>query len=107
MRPDAINYGAVGFGRVVSPEAWLSTWSGLSSRAEIREDRRRMTLPALVLDYAGDNAIYPSDTEHIVQSLASKRIERRTIDGDHYGFPTERGRDVALEEVVAWLRKTA
>jgi len=34
-RPDWINYGAVGFGRVVSPEAWLSTWSGLSSRAEI------------------------------------------------------------------------
>ena len=35
-RPDWINYGAVGFGRVVSPEAWLSTWSGLSSQ---RRDR--------------------------------------------------------------------
>ena len=104
-RPDLINYGPVGFARVVSPEAWLSTWSGLSSRAEIRETGARMTLPAFVLDYAGDNAIYPSDTEHIVSSLASKQVERRTIDGDHYGFPTERGRDVALEEVVAWLKK--
>jgi hypothetical protein len=65
-----------------------------------------MTLPALVLDYAGDNAIYPSDTEHIVASLGSAQVERRTIAGDHYGFPAERGRDVALEEVVAWLRKT-
>jgi len=105
-RPDLINYGPVGFARVVSPEAWLSTWSGLRSRAEIAETGARMTLPALVLDYAGDNAIYPSDTEHIVRSLASPRIERRTIDGDHYGFPAERGRDFALEEVVAWLRKT-
>src|SRR5205823_3496098 len=48
VRPDWINYGAVGFGRVVAPEAWLSTWSGLSSRANILETGARMTLPALV-----------------------------------------------------------
>jgi hypothetical protein len=106
-RPDLINYGPVGFARVVSPEAWLSTWSATHSRAEISATGRRMTLPALVLDYAGDNAIYPRDTEHIVGSLGSKQVERRTIAGDHYGFPTEGGRDAALEEVVAWLRKTA
>jgi hypothetical protein len=106
-RPDLINYGPVGFARVVSPEAWLSTWSGLSSQAEIQTTGARMTLPALVVDYTGDNAIYPSDTDHIVRSLASRRIERRSIDGDHYGFPTERGRDAALEEIVTWLRKTA
>jgi hypothetical protein len=105
-RPDLINYGPVGFARVVSPEAWLSTWSGLSSRAEIERTGARMSLPALVIDYARDNAIFPSDTEHIVRSLASRQVERRTIDGDHYGFPSERGRDAALEEVVAWLRKT-
>ena len=106
-RPDLINYGPVGFARVVSPEAWLSTWSANHSRAELSATGPRMTLPALVLDYAGDNAIYPSDTEHIARSLGSKQVERRTVDGDHYGFPAERGRDVALEEVVAWLRKTA
>jgi len=106
-RPDLINYGPVGFARVVSPEAWLSTWSATHSRAEISATGPRMTLPALVIDYAGDNAIHPSDTEHIVRSLGSKQVERRTLDGDHYGFPTERGRDAALEEVVAWLRKTA
>jgi hypothetical protein len=105
-RPDLINYGPVGFARVVSPEAWLSTWSATSSRAEIAATGPRMRLPALVVDYAGDNAIFPSDTEHIVRSLGAPRIERRTIDGDHYGFPAERGRDFALEEVVAWLRKT-
>ena len=105
-RPDLINYGAVGFSRVVAPEAWLSTWSGLSSRAEIALTGARMTLPALVIEYTADNAIFPSDTEHITRSLGSRQIERRAIDGDHYGFPAERGRDGALEEIVSWMRKT-
>ncbi len=106
-RPDLINYGPVGFARVVAPEAWLSTWSGLSSRAELASTGARMTLPALVIDYTGDNGIFPSDTEHIVASLGSRRSERRSFDADHYGFPAERGRDAALEEIVSWIRKTA
>jgi len=105
-RPDLINYGPVGFSRVVAPEAWLSTWSGLSSRAEIAQTGRRMTLPALVIQYTGDNAIFPSDTDLIARSLGSRQVERRAIDGDHYGFPVEVGRDGALEEIVAWIRKT-
>ncbi len=40
-RPDWINYGAVGFGRVVSPEAWLSTWSALSSNATVASLNQR------------------------------------------------------------------
>jgi len=103
-RPDIINYGAVGFSRVVSPEAWLSTWSGLTSQAEISRTGRRMTLPALVVDYRGDNGILPSDTERIAASLASGQVARRSVPGDHYGFPAETGRDAAVEEVVSWLR---
>jgi hypothetical protein len=104
-RPDVINYGAVGFSRVVSPEAWLSTWSGTHSRAEVAKTGARMTLPALVIQYGGDNAIFPSDSELIARSLASHDVERRTVDGDHYGFPAARGRDAAVEEVIAWLRR--
>jgi hypothetical protein len=106
-RPDLINYGPVGFARVVAPEAWLSTWSGLSSRAELVSTGARMTLPALVIDYTGDNGIFPSDTEHIVASLGSRQSERRSFDADHYGLPAESGRDAALEEIVSWIRKTA
>jgi hypothetical protein len=105
-RPDLINYGPVGFSRVVAPEAWLSTWSGLSSRAEIASTGPGMTLPALVIQYSGDNAIFPSDTEAIVSALGSKRVERRVFDADHYGFPSDSGRDAALEEIVSWLRKS-
>lgn len=105
-RPDIINYGPVGFSRMVSPEAWLSTWSGTASQAEIARTGPRMTLPALVVEYTGDNAIFPSDTQHIVDSLGSTEIRRKSVPGDHYGFPAETGRDGAVEEVVAWLRAT-
>ncbi len=102
-RPDIINYGAVGFSRMVSPEAWLSTWSGTASQAEIARTGARLTLPALVVEYAGDNAIFPSDSQLIVDSIASTEITRKTLPGDHYGFPADVGRDGAVEEVIAWL----
>ena len=76
VRPDAINYGAVGFGRVVSPEAWLSTWSGLSSRAEIEKTGARMTLPCLLVAYDGDNGIFPSDQDLIARSLGTRELAR-------------------------------
>ena len=105
-RPDWINYGAVGFGRVVAPEAWLSTWSGLSSQAEIAVTGGRMTLPALQVVYSGDNCIYPSDDELIASSLATTRLDRATVPGDHYGFPTGLGRDPATRLVADWITAT-
>jgi len=105
-RPDWINYGAVGFGRVVAPEAWLSTWSGLSSQAEIAITGRRMTLPALQITYAGDNCIYPSDDELIASSLGTTQLDRATVPGDHYGFPAATGRDNATRLVADWITAT-
>ncbi len=105
-RPDWINYGAVGFGRVVAPEAWLSTWSGLSSRAEIARTGARMTLPALQVVYAADNCIYPSDDALIASSLATDTFQRITVPGDHYGFPVESGRDRATRAVADWITST-
>jgi hypothetical protein len=105
-RPDWINYGAVGFGRVVSPEAWLSTWSGLSSRASIEHTGKGMTLPALVVAYTGDQGIFPSDTELIAASLGSTTVDRAEVDADHYGFPAETGRDAAVGIVAEWVRST-
>jgi hypothetical protein len=105
VRPDWINYGAVGFGRMVAPEAWLSTWSGLSSRAEIARTGPRMTLPALMISYSGDHCIFPSDNEHLARSLGTRQLERLEIDADHYGFPAETGRDAAVAAMVDWLRR--
>ena len=105
VRPDWINYGAVGFGRMVAPEAWLSTWSALASRAEISETGRRMTLPCLHIAYTGDHCIFPSDHDLVVGALASRDLSRVEIDADHYGFPAEKGRDAAVAAIVEWLRR--
>jgi hypothetical protein len=104
VRPDWINYGAVGFGRVVSPEAWLSTWSGLSSRASIERTGPGMTLPALVVSYSGDHGIFPSDTDLIATAIAAPRVDRVEIDSDHYGLPS--GRDDAVAAVADWIDAT-
>ena len=103
VRPDWINYGAVGFGRVVAPEAWLSTWSGLSSRADILQTGARMTLPALAVSYSGDHAIYPSEQDAIVGALGSSDLSRVEVDGDHYGFPSATGREPAVAAIADWL----
>ena len=103
-RPDWINYGAVGFGRVVSPEAWLSTWSGLSSRAEIPTTGARMTLPSLLVSYTGDTCVFPSDDELIASSLATTAgSTAAVVAADHYGFPVEPGREVATRTIADWI----
>jgi hypothetical protein len=102
-RPDWINYGAVGFGRVVSPEAWLSTWSGLASRAEISTTGSRMTLPSLLVSYTGDTCVFPSDDDLIATSLATDRLDRAQVAADHYGFPAEQGREVATRTIADWI----
>jgi hypothetical protein len=106
VRPDLINYGAVGFGRVVSPEAWLSTWSGISSRAEIEKTGPRMTLPCLLVAYSGDNGIFPSDQELIARSLGTRALARAEVPGDHYGFPSQTGRDAAAAAIADWLKRS-
>jgi hypothetical protein len=132
VRPDWINYGAVGFGRIVSPEAWLSTWSGLSSRASIERAGSGMTLPALIVTYSGDHCVFPSDTDLIASSLGAPRVDRVEIDADHYGFrsPSQApapaaadgkaaaagfrssesgspdGRDHAVAAIADWIRAT-
>jgi len=104
-RPDWFNYGPVGFGRVVSPEAWLSTWSGISSRAEISRTGRRIQLPCLLVGYAGDNSIFPEDQDAIAASLGSPDVTRVEVPGDHYGFPVAVGREAALAALVDWLAR--
>jgi hypothetical protein len=64
-----------------------------------------MTLPALLISYTADNAIFPSDAELVARSLGSAAVARVALEADHYGFPPERGRDAAIEEIAAWLRR--
>src|SRR5207253_10732579 len=49
-RPDLTNYMEFGFARVCTPRAWLSTWSALSSNADVLVNAPRVTVPSLVVN---------------------------------------------------------
>jgi alpha-beta hydrolase superfamily lysophospholipase len=106
-RPDLTNAGPVGFGRLATPDAWLSTWSGLSTRAAIRLTGPDIHLPVLLVSYTADNSVFPSDIRAIAESLRSADTARVDVEADHFGYApgTEerRGGREAAEAIVAWL----
>jgi pimeloyl-ACP methyl ester carboxylesterase len=84
-RPDLFNYHAFGLSRVVTPQAWLSTWSGLSSNANLIRNLPRVAVPTLVVGAMADQDIFISDAraELAASGAADKRLE--FIDGaDHF-----------------------
>jgi len=60
-RPDLANYSPFGLGRIVTPDAWLSTWSGLSSYAKMASNLTKVDVPTLVVGANGDQDIFISD----------------------------------------------
>ncbi|WP_157120427.1 alpha/beta hydrolase [Nocardia fusca] len=107
-RPEVTNYGIVGFGRLSTPEAWLSTWSALSSNATIAKAGPDMTLPTLLISYSADNCVFPSDFDGIVAAVASSDKQVLRIAADHYGHPIEpaaQRRDHAAGPIDEWIRR--
>ena len=106
--PFVSNYGSVGFARLCTPESWLSTWSGLSTRASMALCAPAVELPVLMVDYTGDNMVFPADAETLWRSIGSSDKRRVTIDGDHHGRPLRPGTDPRGEVGLAlrgWLRE--
>jgi hypothetical protein len=107
-RPDLTNYMEIGFARVCTPRAWLSTWSGFSSNAAVEVNGPHVTIPSLVVSYTGDNAIFPGDAQAAYAALGAADKQIASFPGDHYGFAVgtqERsGAPVALAAIVDWLR---
>jgi hypothetical protein len=108
-RPDLINYGQVGFGRLTTPEAWLSTWSGLSTNADFVRCAPGVTAPTLFLELTGDQAAFPAETKKMVQALGATDLTQEPIRGRHFGGalaegePT--GNDAAGGAITTWLRR--
>jgi len=87
--PYQSNYGNVGFARFCSPESWLSTWSGLSSKAEMAKTAPSVEQPSIVISYTGDNTVYPSDSAAIFGALGSSDKIKHQVRGDHHGQALE------------------
>lgn len=89
--PFVSNWGAVGFARLCTPESWLSTWSGLSSRAAVERCGPAIEQPMLLIQYTGDNCVFPSDIDAIFGAIRSSDKQRVAVAGDHHGRPINQG----------------
>lgn len=107
--PLASNYGVVGFARFCTPESWLSTWSGISSRANMLLTARAITQPCLVIEYTGCSILFPSVARQVLSAVASTDKQFLRVRGNHHGMPLAEGerpgRELAGEGIRAWLRE--
>ena len=109
-RPDVFNYLEAGFGKYQTPRAWLSTWSGLSSRASTLDCLAKGTIPTLVLAYTGDNAVFSCDTDAIFEASPASDKQHHRVPGDHLGLgpggaKDRGGQEKALAIITRWLRE--
>lgn len=106
-RPDLINYGLVGFGRLTTPDAWLSTWSVNTTNADFVRCAAGVHMPTLFIDFSGDQAAYPNDSQRMFDALATRDKTRHTVRGQHFGQaltesePT--GYVAAARHISEWL----
>lgn len=110
-RPDLVNFGP-SVASVLTPEAWLSTWSALSSHADTAACLVGVQQPLLVVHYCGDVITRLSEVERFFGACPSsdkKLVHVRHA--DHYGFSLApdgtRGERTSegTEAVVSWMRE--
>lgn len=111
-RPDLMNFQLTGFGRIQTPDAWLSTWSGLSSNANLLRNGSAITEPVVVVNAGRDMDVYPeTHSRAIFHALASKdKTYLDFPDALHYFEPAEGEADNAgalaqMAKLVPWLQE--
>jgi hypothetical protein len=84
-KPSVSNYGVGGFGRLTTADAWLSTWSGISSNAAVSRCLERVTVPTLIIEYTGDCSVFPSDIAAALSASGAADVTHEQIRADHFG----------------------
>lgn len=111
-RPDLMNFQLTGFGRIQTPDAWLSTWSGLSSRANLIANGPAITEPVVVVNAGRDLDVYPiAHSRAIFDALGS--ADKTYLDFPdqlHYFEPDEgeadnAGAQAQMDQLVPWLQE--
>jgi pimeloyl-ACP methyl ester carboxylesterase len=111
-RPDIANYQRIGFARVVSPEAWLSTWSGLSSNANVAKTAGALTIPSVVIHPGRDLDVYPKTHSQMIFDRVGAQDKQywEFPEALHYFDPeTEdegnRTLDAVMQRLVDWTQQ--
>lgn len=107
--PFVSNYGSIGFCRTCTPDSWLSTWSGLSSNAVMAETAKGITQPTLVIRFDGDNSLFPSETQAVVDGIPAEDKNYQVIPGNHHGRPVRdgdpNGQEMAGSLMTGWIKE--
>jgi alpha-beta hydrolase superfamily lysophospholipase len=105
------NYGE-GLARVMSARGWLSTWSGLRSRAELLRTLPDVRVPTLVVHARADQEIHPAEARAALAALAAEDKALAEVPrADHYfrPLPGSEGDDPLArmwgEVLLPWLRE--
>jgi alpha-beta hydrolase superfamily lysophospholipase len=102
--PDPLdaNYGYGGLARVMTARGWLSTWSGLSSRAAMTRTMPEVRIPTLVAHPTADTEIRFGEARAIHGAAGSDDTTYVELAGaPHY---LEGHRRAAVDLIVDWLR---
>jgi pimeloyl-ACP methyl ester carboxylesterase len=85
-RPDLQNQRQAGFAHLLSPRAWLSTWSAVSSHADTVACVARISVPTLVVHYAGDIFCRLGDAQRLADACGAVDKQFTVVRrADHYG----------------------
>jgi alpha-beta hydrolase superfamily lysophospholipase len=109
--PETYNYTEFGYARVLTPRAWLSSWSGASCQVDSIEMSKRVTVPTLHIAARCDREVLPQkDTIPIFENSAGSDKQLVWIDGaDHFFRPSPHSgkgdeRERTLKAIATWLQ---
>jgi alpha-beta hydrolase superfamily lysophospholipase len=107
-----MNMAAMGFARTCTPRAWLSTWSGLSSRADLRVNVAAFDEPTLFVHATRDREVYfDLDVRRPFELAAARDKKLVRIEGARHYFEPEPGEKAApdvervMDVLVPWIQE--
>src|SRR6218665_2474425 len=111
-RPDIMNFQLLGFGRLQTPDGWLSRWSGLRNNSSMAKTAPAVTEPVVVVHAGRDLDVYPrTHTQTIIDALASSdksllefphRLHYFEPEGDE---PPNAGALEQMNQLLPWLQE--
>jgi pimeloyl-ACP methyl ester carboxylesterase len=99
--PFDANYGRGGIARTMTTRGWLSTWSGLSSKAKLADTMPNVDVPVLLLHPTADTEIRIRQAREIAAAAGSDDVTYHELErAPHY---LEGHRREAMALVAEWI----